>query len=240
MPGIRSTLARKPRLPFVLINMAMTADGKIASANRVIRSFSSRRDLRHLLELRATADAVMCGARTVDSDEINLNPGGLKYRRKRIRSGLAEYNLRIIVTGSGTIDPRAAIFKDRSSPIILFATRRAPRHRLAVLERLVDEIRICGNEQIDFVQSLAWLQEKWNVRRLLCEGGGELNAALFNAGLVCELNLTVCPKILGGRAAPTIADGLMGSSLAAAAQLRLKSMTRRGDELFLVYRRDAR
>ena len=50
----------------VLINMAMTADGKIATANRAVSSFSSRRDHDHLLALRATADAVMAGARTVD------------------------------------------------------------------------------------------------------------------------------------------------------------------------------
>jgi hypothetical protein len=46
--------------------MAMTADGKIATANRArFTSFGSKRDLEHLYELRATADAVMCGARTV-------------------------------------------------------------------------------------------------------------------------------------------------------------------------------
>src|SRR5262245_15917130 len=111
--------------------MAMTADGKIASANRAIRSFSSRRDFRHLLDLRTTADAVMCGARTLDSDAVNLGPGGRRYRRKRIRRGLAEYNLRIIVSGAGTIDSRAAIFKDRSSPIVLLTTQRVPEHRLA-------------------------------------------------------------------------------------------------------------
>jgi riboflavin-specific deaminase-like protein len=234
-PSRSASIRNRRLLPFVSINMAMTADGKIASANRAIRSFSSRRDQEHLLELRTGADAVMCGARTLDSDKVNLSPGGPKYRRMRIRRGLAEYNLRIIVSGTGTIDPHAAIFKDRSSPIILFTTRRAPKRRLAALQRLVDEIHICGDERIDFVRSLAWLRKRWKVRRLLCEGGGELNAALFAAGLVNELNLTVCPKVFGGRAAPTIADGFIGSSLAAATRLRLKSIKRRGDELFLVF-----
>ena len=40
--------ARSPKLPFVLVNMAMTADGKIATANRAVHSFSSERDLEHL------------------------------------------------------------------------------------------------------------------------------------------------------------------------------------------------
>ena len=62
-------------LPFVFINMAMTADGKIATANRAASSFGSRRDQDHLLQLRATADAVMAGARTVDLNPINMGPG---------------------------------------------------------------------------------------------------------------------------------------------------------------------
>src|ERR1051325_6078571 len=80
-------------LPFVFINMAITADGKIATQNRVISSFGTKTDHEHLLELRATADAVMSGARTVDSNQVDLGPGQIKFRRLRLRNGLAEYNL---------------------------------------------------------------------------------------------------------------------------------------------------
>ena len=38
---------------------------------------------------------------------------------------------------------------------------------------------------------------------------------LFRAGLVDELHLTICPKIFGGRRAPTIADGLGAKKLSA-------------------------
>ena len=79
----------KSKVPFVLVNMAMTADGKIATANRAVSSFTSTRDHEHLLELRATADAVMAGARTVDSAPINLGPGPARYRQKRLQRGLA-------------------------------------------------------------------------------------------------------------------------------------------------------
>ena len=63
---------KNSKLPFVFVNMAMTADGKIATANRAVHSFGSQRDLAHLYELRATADAVMCGARTVKISETIL------------------------------------------------------------------------------------------------------------------------------------------------------------------------
>jgi riboflavin biosynthesis pyrimidine reductase len=83
---------------------------------------------------------------------------------------------------------------------------------------------------------LRWLRQQWGIKRLLCEGGGELNDTLFRAGLVDELHLTVCPRVFGGRTAPTIADGLGAGSLARATRLELASARRRGDELFLVYR----
>ena len=224
------------RLPFVLVNMAMTADGKIASTDRVISSFSSTRDHEHLLALRATADAVMAGARTVDSARINLGPGGAKHRRRRIRRGLDEYNLRVIVTGSGTVNPGAEVFRHRFSPILILTTRRAARIRRKTLFSLADDLIARGENEIDFRAALRWLREKWDVKRLLCEGGGELNDALFRAGLVDELHLTICPKLLGGRNAPTIADGLGALRLAGAAGLALKSMKQVGDEQFLVFR----
>ena len=223
-------------LPFVFINMAMTADGKIATANRRISSFGSPRDHAHLLHLRATADAVMAGARTADSNPINLGPGPAKYRRLRLRRGLAEFNLRVIVSRSGTVNPRAEVFQRRFSPIIILTTRRATAARLKKLRAIAAQVKICGAKEINFPRALRWLRQKWGVKRLLCEGGGELNDALFRAGLVNQLHLTVCPRIFGGRAAPTIADGLGAASLARATQLELQSARRQGDELFLVYR----
>jgi riboflavin-specific deaminase-like protein len=215
--------------------MAMTADGKIATANRAASSFGSARDHEHLLELRATADAVMSGARTVDSAKINMGPGGARFRRRRLKRGLAEYNLRIIVSGSGSIDPHAEVFKHEFSPLIILTTKRASAASRRRLQALADEVKICGRKEISFRAALRWLQQQWGVRRLLCEGGGALNDAMFRAGLVDELHLTICPKVFGGRNAPTIAEGIGFPSLAAAAPFRLKSARRVGAEMFLVY-----
>jgi riboflavin-specific deaminase-like protein len=226
---------RNAKLPFVLVNMAMTADGKIATANRRISTFSSSRDHEHLLELRATADAVMAGARTVDSAKINMGPGPARYRRLRINNGFNEYNLRVIVSRSGSVDPRAEVFRHKFSPIIILTTRQASATRLTTLRRVADAVRICGTREINFHRAFRWLRERWGVKRLLCEGGGELNDALFRAGLVDELHLTICPKVFGGRNSPTIADGIGVLKLADAAQLRLQSLKRAGGELFLSY-----
>jgi 2,5-diamino-6-(ribosylamino)-4(3H)-pyrimidinone 5'-phosphate reductase len=228
---------QKPGRPFVLVNMAMTADGKIATANRVVHSFGSARDREHLYELRATTDAVMCGARTVEISRSILDPGGEKYRNRRLKNGLAEYNLRVIVSGGGSIDPTADIFKNRFSPIIILTTARLSLTKLKKLRALADEVKICGRTRINFRTALRWLRKKWQVKRLVVEGGGELNDALFRAGLVDEIHLTICPKIFGGRTAPTIADGLGFPRLAGAARFHLTSVNRFKGELFTIFSR---
>jgi len=234
----RSQAKNDRKRPFVYLNMAMTADGKIATANRSVSFFGSSRDHEHLLELRASADAVMAGARTVDSNPITLGPGPDRFRLRRIKRGLAEYNLRIIVSGSGSIDPRAEIFKRRFSPIIVLTTERMSFFARRRLQPLVEEIKSCGRREINLRAALLWLRKRWGVKRLLCEGGGKLNDALFRAGLVDDLYLTVCPKVFGGRDAPTIADGFGSGKLSKAARLKLKSVHRVDDELFLLFARD--
>lgn len=218
--------------PFVLVNMAMTADGKITTANRRHPSFSSARDQEHLYELRATADAVMAGARTIDLNEVYLGAGGERFRRQRVRRGLRADSLRIVVSGAGTLDPGAAIFRRRLGPLVILTTARISKARARLLRSLADEVLMRGEREIDFPAALAELRRRWEVRRLLCEGGGELNGALFRAGLVDELHLTFCPIIFGGARAPTIVDGTGALRLEDAVRLRLQQCRRVGDELF--------
>ncbi len=227
----------RPRvlLPRVMINMAITADGKIATANHAVSSFGSPRDHAELLRLRTRADAVMAGARTVDLNPVNLGSGGERYRRARRRAGRTDEPLRIVVSRSGTLDPEAEIFRHRFSPIIVLTTRRAGPQNLRRLRSVADEVRCFGDKEIDFPRALAWLRKAYHVRHLLCEGGGQLNDALFRAGLVAELHLTICPFIFGGRHAPTLADGLGVSRLAQARLFRLASRRRVGAEVYLVY-----
>lgn len=242
MPAIKtktrpaSTPVQKAALPFVYLNVATTADGKIAPTHDKYVQFSSNEDQQLLMQLRTRADAVMCGAKTVDSYPIDLGPGGKKYRDMRLKNGLSEYNLRVVVSGSGSINPDSLLFKRTFSPVIVLTTKRAPEKKLQVLRSRGAHVKVCGEASVDFVEACRWLRGEWKVKRLLCEGGGEVNAALFHAGLVDELYLTIAPVIIGGRNAPTLADGAGVGTLAEATRLKLKSRKQVGDELFLVYR----
>ncbi len=239
-------LANKPRagnagrrasqLPFVCINVATTADGKLAPANRKFVPFGSKQDLDLLYRLRARSDATVAGARTIDSAPGHYGPGPLKYRRMRLNQGLPEYNLRVIVSGAGTLNPKADIFRYRFSPIIILVSGRASVRNVRRLRKVADDVEIFGENELDFRAAFRWLRKKWKVQHLLCEGGGELDAALLRLGLVDEIYQTICPLIFGGRDAPTLVDGIGATRVDQAIRLRLKSFKRIADELFLVYR----
>lgn len=221
-------------MPFVMINGAVSADGKLALENRSLIQFSSARDQRFVLQLRATADAVLCGADTVETFSIDLGADSEACRRKRLRQGLPAEPLRVLVSEDGEVDPKARIFQKPVSPVIVLTTDRAFKRCSARL-RGVATVKSFGQSTVSFVSAFRWLRYEFGVTRLLCEGGGETNAALMKAGVVEELHITICPLVLRGGQAPTFCDGEGAKSIKSATRLKLKAVKVIQGELFLTY-----
>jgi 5-amino-6-(5-phosphoribosylamino)uracil reductase len=217
------------------MNLAITADGRIATANRQITSFGSRRDLTHLFNLRAAADAVMCGAQTVREGPINLDAGPPRFQRLRLRRGLAEQPTRVVVSGSCHLPDGLRILQPSPAPLIVLTTSRAPLHRLSRLESRGVHCARFGRRELDLKAALQWLRTRHDIRRLLVEGGSQLNASLLRAGLVDELYLTLCPIVFGGSEGPTLANEQRLVPLTRAVPAKLCSVRRVGAELFLKY-----
>jgi len=212
--------------PFVFINMAMSADGKIAT-HAGEGSFGSRTDHKNLLALRDKANAILTGAGTVNAQpEVTLGPGP----RSKMNPPL-----RVIASGRGNLDLGHKIFRSKGAPILILTTDQIPAKTQKALEAKAD-VWVCGEKTIDFKRALERLRGERGMKRLVCEGGGMLNDALLRAGVVDEVNLTICPLLIGGKSAPTIADGLGMERLATAKKFELKSKKQVEDELFLVYR----
>ena len=189
-----------------------------------------------MYELRSTADAILCGARTIEQSHSTLGNGPDSWTRRRLRGGLKRYPVRVVVSGSGTISRSAELWSHEFGPIVVATTSRASKTKLDWLRRYAAAVWVTEADEIDWSQCLRRLHLEFGVRRALSEGGGELNDALFRARLVQELHLTWCPWVLGGRYAPTLADGRGQAMLAAAAKGSLVRCRRIGNEVALTYR----
>ncbi len=220
--------------PRVFVNMAMSLDGKATSAAREPTEFMSREDRRRMFELRARADALIVGATTaLDYDSMGIPDPAL--RAARLRRGQREHPLRVIVSGSLRLSPSAKVFRAPVAPLLLVHSARAPRAaraRFASRARLME----CGRDEVDARRLVAILAADYRCATLLCEGGPTLNDAFFRAGLVDEMFVTLAPRIVGGRGAPTLVEGRGFLRLAAAARGRLVSLRRGTREWFLRYR----
>ena len=219
--------------PFVYVNMAMTADGKITSAHREEPQFTSRRDKRSMDKLRAEADAVLIGAGTLRGDDPPLHIRDDEMKAYRRSLGKPEHPLNVLVTASAAVDAWARFFKrDRAAWCIVATVEDAPAAQRSALAQ-VAEVWTLGRGRVDLAAVLSLLTER-GVARLLVEGGGELNWSLFADDLVDELYVTVAPAILGGRDAPTLCEGA-GFEMAGRRPLRLLSSEAIDGEIYCRY-----
>jgi riboflavin-specific deaminase-like protein len=221
--------------PFVTANFAVTADGKISTRKRTPSDFSTPRDKRRLLEIRATCDAILVGARTLGSDTMSMGLPAADLREARVQQGKPSHPCRVIVSNSGRFSPDLRVFYTPKLPTpIVFTTRAMPSRVITALAPLCD-LYLHLSEKVNLRAALMTLREDYGVKRVVCEGGGALLHALAADDLVDELHVTFCPRVFGGRTAPTV-SGAAGEFFLASLPLRMDHFEVDGDELFTRWR----
>lgn len=194
----------KPR-PFVFINAAMSADGKIATIERRQTRISSERDLDRVDSLKAESDAIMVGVGTILADNPSLTVKSEKRREERRKARKDENPLRIVVDSKARTPVDAEILNKGEGKRIIAVSKQAIVENV---ERLGEkaEILICGNEEVN-LRNLLYLLWQRGVSRLMVEGGAMLNWSLISQGLVDEIYIYVGNMVIGGEYAPTLVDG---------------------------------
>lgn len=203
--------------PWVSVNFAISADGKISSAKRIPSGWTSEADHRRLIELRKNADALLVGKGTLVADRMTLTTPEEPRQP-----------LRCIVTHSGKIPPDHPIFLKEGGDI-----------HVCVTENSTAELSGATVHHLPLPGFLLRLADDFGVRRLHCEGGGELVRALMELDAVDEIHLTLAGHTLfGGANAPTV-TGVPGPFGKASRDFELTHFEPLPDsgECFLSYRR---
>jgi len=221
----------------VIINGAMTVDGKIATASGDSR-ISSKQDLVRVHKLRASVDAIVVGISTILADDPRLT----------VRLVRGKNPIRVIVDSKGRIPLDSKILQTASKvKTIIAVTDHAPSDKLQKIEDMGAQVMVisAGKEGQNAavprgvnLKELFMRLKNLGLKKILVEGGGELNWSLLRQGLVDELVVTVAPKIAGGRLAITLAEGDGFDKIAQGIQLKLDKLERKNKtgELVLYYR----
>jgi len=193
--------------PFVFINIAMTADGKIDTFERKGAAISSQRDKERVDRLRASVDAIMIGGRTLLDEDPKLTVKSEVLREERVARGLSPNPIKVGVVTEAKIKADSQFLNMGPADIVIFTTRRTSKKYLSLLTARHVDVYVDDADRVNLQNALATLKEL-GVNRLMVEGGSRLNFELMRLGLVDEVTAYVAPMIFGGESAPTMAAGL--------------------------------
>ncbi len=208
--------------PYTFINVAMTADGKIDTFERKGSAISSKRDKQRVDELRASADGILVGGRTLLEEQPKLTVKSEALREDRILRGLSPNPIKVGVATSvanADIPLESDFIKAGPARVVIFTTNQTSNSQVEILRAHGVEVFVDDAPRVDLNKMMLTLK-KIGVDHLMVEGGGTMNFELMRLGLVDELMIYVAPMIFGGANAPTLADGL-GLMRSAAIALKL-------------------
>jgi 2,5-diamino-6-(ribosylamino)-4(3H)-pyrimidinone 5'-phosphate reductase len=228
--------------PHVLVNMAVTADGKIDTIERRGARISGTADTARVDRLRAAADAVMVGGRTLLREDPRLTVRDAELVAGRLRDGRAPQPTKVgVVTRMGTPGgadvslPSPSHFLEEGGPVILATTDATDEETRAWLSGRGVEVIVHAAPRVDLVRLLDDLGRR-GMAQLMVEGGSTLVAALFELSLVDELQLAVAPLLFGGESAPTPVGGAGWTSKQARPLTLLASEVDADGDVLLRYR----
>jgi riboflavin-specific deaminase-like protein len=213
--------------PFVFVNMISTVDGRAGRDGRSA-TIGGGADLELLLELRTKADAVLIGTGTLRAEGYDRLVKRAERRARRRAAGLTEDPLAVILSRRFDVPWEAGLFQAPEQPVRVYT--HADAGEPPELPAPVEVVRL---EVAGLTEMLADLRAR-GVRALLNEGGPTLHGALWAAGMVDELFLTIAPLVTGDADEPNIVEG---GRLPGAGELELVSVDRVGSEVFLRYGR---
>jgi diaminohydroxyphosphoribosylaminopyrimidine deaminase/5-amino-6-(5-phosphoribosylamino)uracil reductase len=172
--------------PWVVLKLALSADGAIADLSGVQRWITGPQSRREVHRMRANADAVAVGVGTLLADDPSLTVRDASSPRVAPRRVIFDSRLRTPIAANVV---RTAL----DVPTVFVASADAPVNSRAALERAGAEIIVAT----DLPAALVSLREH-GIRSLFCEGGARLAGSMLAAGVVDRLAIFQSQMLIGG------------------------------------------
>ena len=208
--------------PYVVMKYAMTMDGKIATRTGASQWITGEATRQRVHQDRHRYTAIMAGVGTVLADDplLTCRMGGGKnpvrvicdtHLRTPLDSQIVRTAREVPTILACTDGARRAPYEAAGCRVFVLPERDGHVDLPALMERL-------GGENIDSV---------------LLEGGGTLNWAALESGVVQRVQAYIAPKLFGGAAAKSPVGGLGVEAPAGAIRLKNGTVIRIGDDFLI-------
>jgi 2,5-diamino-6-(ribosylamino)-4(3H)-pyrimidinone 5'-phosphate reductase len=207
--------------PYVVINCAMSLDGKIARPSGEQLRISSYEDIKRMYEMRNKSDAVLVGVGTVLSDDPKLT-----VKEKLVKN--PKNPIRIILDSSCKT-PVVALAVDEKAPTWIASSSDCDK----IYNKNV-EVIVCEKDKdglIDLKKLLEFLHKR-GIKKLMVEGGSTVISNFLKQGLVDDFFVYVGPMIIGGKETPSLIKGELDNNL----KFKIIDSTKIGPGVLLHYR----
>lgn len=178
------------RRPSTRLVLAVSLDGRLALPEGGPAPLGGRGDRRVLEEALAWADGALIGAGTLRCHGSTCLIHAPDLLAARNATGRAPQPVALVASRSGVIPPQLPFFRQPLERWLLAAAAPGPAAAATGFARLVPH----QGAWSDLLGRLAGL----GLERLAVLGGAALAGSLLGEGLVDELQLTVCPRLVGG------------------------------------------
>jgi 2,5-diamino-6-(ribosylamino)-4(3H)-pyrimidinone 5'-phosphate reductase len=217
--------------PYVILNAAMTLDGKIATATGS-SNISGKKDLERVHQIRKECDAIMVGIGTVIADDPRLTV-------HKIDANPEDNPVRVVVDSKCRTPVDARITNSDAKTIIAGANEYKEDFMATdtyeTLKKRGVKFFFSGNERVDLKALMNYLHEE-GIEKLMLEGGATLNFSMIKSGLIDEISICVAPMIVGGANAKTFFDGEGFDTMDEAVRLELIDSYTLDKDLILTYK----
>lgn len=213
---------------YVILNAAMSIDGKI-STRKNDSAISSKLDLVRVHKLRSTVDGIMIGISTVLGDDPMLN---VRYSATGTKNPT-----RIIIDSKARIPLNSRIIESSNKiQTIIAVTHNASSRKIKEIQKRGAQVLVYGNGKVN-LRNLFQQLEKMGLKKIIVEGGGEINWSVLKLGLVNELVVTISPVVIGGRDAKTLVEGKGFTNISDGIKMKLSNkIIQNENEIVLFYK----
>ncbi|MCM0604969.1 MAG: RibD family protein [Xanthomonadaceae bacterium] len=210
----------------ILSNLAISLDGKIATADRSHFYLGTEEDRNRMKILRKNTGAIVMGASTIRA-----------FKRPCLAKDSDTHPINAIISHKlSGFDPDWAFFKSDKIKRIIYYSESPSREVLDTYTTSCELVHL--NSDSPIASQIAKHLKSLGIKSCIVEGGGSVMWDFVSQNLIDEYHVTLTPSLVGGSEAPTLVDG-KGFSAKDILKLKLVSHEEVAGEIFLVYRKNA-